>query len=140
LRWAWRQRRIVAASVAGLLLIALSVTAAAFFATRDRNQPAARQEMALAYGKMADLLQDAGSTEDAISAQQKALSICQELVVAEPENPGHQKALALCQNNLGLLLAHRGNTGQAQELFEKAIARQRLLLEKSPPDMALAAD
>jgi tetratricopeptide (TPR) repeat protein len=110
------------------------------FVAEASGDPALRGELAVAYGKLAKLLNEAGSYDEGLAAQQKSVQLYGQLAVDEPARVDYQKGLALSQNNLALMLARQGKPDEAKSQFTAAIERQRSLVKRLPQDAAIAGD
>jgi tetratricopeptide (TPR) repeat protein len=110
------------------------------FVQEASGDPALRGDLAVAYGKLAGLLNEAGSYAEGLSAQRKCVELFRELAAEEPTNVDYQKGLALSQNNLALLLAQQEQPEAAKTEYAAAIARQRQLGGRFPDDAAIASD
>ncbi|WP_425614768.1 protein kinase [Anatilimnocola sp. NA78] len=91
-----------------------------------------RTELALAYGRLATLLDEVGSRDEAIAAHQQAVTF-----LAETND---QRQLALARNNLALAFQRQGNLGGAAEQLSAAITLQQDLLADSPQPSARAIE
>jgi len=65
-------------------------------------------DLAVAYGKLAGLLSEAGSYDEGLSAQRKCAELFRQLAAEKPTNFDYQKGLALSQNNLALFARAAG--------------------------------
>jgi len=88
-----------------------------------RQDPALRTELALAYGRLATLLDEVGSRDEALAAHQQAVKFLGE--------SSDQRQLALARNNLALAYHRQGKLAEAAEHLATAIATQQDLLAKS---------
>ena len=110
------------------------------FVEEASGDPALRGDLAVAYGKLATLLGEAGSDSEALTAQQMSVKLFLELVADQPKSLENQKGLALSQNNLAIQLARQSQPEEAKLQYAAAIARQRTLVARFPQDAALAGD
>lgn len=110
------------------------------FVQEASGDPALCGDLAVAYGKLATLQSEAGSSPEALAAQKKAVELFRKLAIIEPENVDYQKGLALSQNNLGLMLMRIDQSTEAESVFAAAISRQRRLLARFPEDRELVAN
>jgi tetratricopeptide (TPR) repeat protein len=110
------------------------------FVQEASGDPALRGDLAIAQGKLAAILNEAGSYKEGLAAQQKCVELFRELAAEEPTRVDHQKGLALSQNNLGLMLSRQAQSEEARTQFAAAIERQRRLVARFPDDSAMADD
>ena len=88
-----------------------------------------RHETALAHFKSGPIAAKLGATNDAIAAYRAAKKLLSQLTAAEPGNEEVSSQIAVTHNNLGLLLAARGETAEALlKCHDAAVAIQRRLL------------
>ena len=102
------------------------------FVNEAKSDPKLRADMALTYGKIATLLDEVGTPDEAAAAHRQALEVFAELAAANPQNQEYQKRLAQCGNNLALALARAGRSDEARRQWAQAIARQQRLVASAP--------
>lgn len=110
------------------------------FVEEAKNDPSLRLDLALTYGKIATLTEAIGSTEQAIAAYTRALSMCEQLVNDDPGNAEYRSQLAMCHNNLALLLTQTGRTDEARRAYAQAIDLQSKLVESTPENWQAVSD
>jgi serine/threonine protein kinase/tetratricopeptide (TPR) repeat protein len=110
------------------------------FIDEAKANPFLRAELAATYGKIATLMDEAGSSSEAIAAHEKSVAMFAELAALEPGNAQLKKRLAQSKNNLALMLDRVGQVQRAEQLFEEAIALQQQLVQKSSAGEDLSAD
>ena len=110
------------------------------FVEEAKNDPTLRFELALTYGKIATLTEAIGSTEQAVAAYARALSLFEQLVADDSANAEYRSQLAMCHNNLGLLLSQSGRTDEARRSYASAIDLQSKLADSDPDDRQCVSD
>jgi serine/threonine protein kinase len=108
------------------------------FAADAGNDPALRQETAVAHFKSAVIAARLGAVNDAIKEYESSQHAFEELVHAEPTRVEPRAQLALSHNNLGLLFAARSNADRARQEYVKAIEIQKALVQEHADDPAVA--
>jgi serine/threonine protein kinase len=108
------------------------------FAIDAGNDPALRQETALAHFKSATIAARLGAVNDAIKEYESSQKGLAKLVRAEPTRTEPRAQLALSHNNLGLLYAARSETNEARHEYAKAIEIQKGLVQEHTDDSVLA--
>lgn len=109
------------------------------FAEEAQGEIALRADLALAYGKIAGLMAEVGSTDKALAAHGKAVDLFQELATSEP-SVENKRRLALSKNNLALMLRRSGQLSRANVLFDEAIQLQRSLTAQAPQNEELQTE
>jgi serine/threonine protein kinase/tetratricopeptide (TPR) repeat protein len=99
------------------------------FIDQAQGDPGLRADLALTYSKIATLLDERGSANEAIDAFDTASSMYTRLVADEPGVREHRRHLALCWNNLARALARRGRIDEAREAHGAAIVIQEQLVQ-----------
>jgi tetratricopeptide (TPR) repeat protein len=104
------------------------------FAAEAGNDPHLEQELALAHFKSAMIAGKIGATADAIRQYEAAQQILAEIAKNESA-PDARAQLAVTHNNLGLLLAARGEVDAARDHYQEAIALQQKLVAADAKDV-----
>jgi eukaryotic-like serine/threonine-protein kinase len=108
------------------------------FVAQSTDDRTLLKDIAVTHAKIGDLSERTGQTLQAIAAYQQAEELFARVAAAIPAHRDHVAQLALCRNNLGLLLARRGDTQRARELFlQAASAQQTLASEANEPPHAV---
>src|SRR5262245_36103859 len=97
------------------------------FVKEAGHDPKLRHELALAHFKSAVIAAKLGAAKDAISEYQAAQTLLAALAKEEPAETDPSEQLAVTHNNLGLLLAARGDVDAARGHYSDAIATLRKL-------------
>lgn len=109
------------------------------FAKEAKGDPALQSDLALAYGKIAGLTAQTGSTAQAIAAHERSVALYAELADHHPSLE-NQRRLALGKSNLAMLLNRGDEYERAEQLFHEAIHVQRQLAMRSPHGLQVQAD
>jgi serine/threonine protein kinase len=108
------------------------------FVSEAGDDPRLRHETALAHFKSGAIASKLGATADAIAEYRAAEQLLAQLAAVEPNNKEVLSQIAVTNNNLGLLLAARGETDAARKCHESAIVIQQRLLDEHPGDAHFA--
>ena len=93
------------------------------FAGEAAAEPAVREEQGRAYHRMGEILYKLGRGGDAEKADpQTAMEVLGKLSDDFPEEPGPRQHLAAARTSLGVLVAGRGDSTEAEGLFRKSLA------------------
>jgi tetratricopeptide (TPR) repeat protein len=104
-------------------------------AEQDPKSVPYRRSLAFSYAKLASAASQAGNPPQAIELQEQALALRQQLVVESPSQGGFKDELSSSEAELGRLLA--GKDGKrATELVDKAVERERMLVDGDPINSA----
>ena len=116
--------------------LALQKQLAAEFPTR----PDFRQELALCYNNLGNLLSDTGRLAEAEVAYRETLKLQQQLVTDFPTRPDFRQELAKSHSNLGILLYQTGRPKEAEAAFRETLKLQQQLATDFPtrPDFRQA--
>ena len=101
------------------------------FAVDAGNDPALRQETAVAHFKSAVIAARLGAVSDAIKEYESSQQVFEQLIHTEPTRVEPRAQLALSHNNLGLLYAARSEAERARQEYLKAIEIQKRLVQRS---------
>jgi eukaryotic-like serine/threonine-protein kinase len=108
------------------------------FLAHAGNDSQLRQEIAVAHFKTADIAAKLGLSADALTEYQTAEEQLTDLTSAKPVTDDAQTQLATVHNNLGLLLAARGDMSTARTHYQAAIRIQQRLVDEHKTDPAFA--
>lgn len=108
------------------------------FADQSQDDPTLRADLALTYSKMGTLADEIGSSEEAIAAHEKAISLFVDLAATEPHQRDHQRRLALARNNLAMSLKRAGRIDEAQSAYQSAIELQKQLAQRASAEEILS--
>ncbi len=109
------------------------------FIDESQHDPSLQTELAVAYGRLASLLDEVGTTEESITAHRQAVSYLQKLAADNFTTEARQR-LAVAQNNLALALRHAGEFAAAAEQLQLAIDLQQELGSQSAGNRQFAAE
>ena len=99
------------------------------FAEQAKDEPQLRADLALTYSKIAALLEDHGSLDEALVAHEQARDLFARLAGESPGAGEHRRDLALCWNNLARTLGRQGRFADARDAQGAAIRLQTQLVE-----------
>ncbi|MCL4204324.1 MAG: tetratricopeptide repeat protein [Pirellulaceae bacterium] len=97
-------------------------------AAQARDDPALRVDLATTYGKMGAIIENIGSTEEAIAAYESARELWDQLAAEAPRESDHRRKLALTLNHLAMLYARTGSTDDAFRAYRDAIRLQHRMV------------
>lgn len=109
------------------------------FIADSQHDPLLQTELAVAYGRLASLLDEVGTTEESLAAHQRAVNYLKKLETEHSTNEARQR-LAVAQNNLALALRRAENFTDAIEQLQQAISTQHTLCVKSPGNRQFVAE
>lgn len=103
------------------------------------NDPSLQSELATAFQKVGDIrgnpyLSNLGDMNGALSSYQKALSIRQNLVSANPNNKEMQRLLAISYGTVADIYWAKGENANALENYKKALAIDEANANENPAD------
>lgn len=124
------------------LLVAMGLDYLNNLASEPQNDPELLRELALAYQRIGDVQgnptnANLGDTEGAFKSYEMALSLVDELIARQPDDPGAQRTLAIISEKMGDVLAWRGEIEKAVDYAERSQSILTALAEKSPDDTEL---
>jgi tetratricopeptide (TPR) repeat protein/tRNA A-37 threonylcarbamoyl transferase component Bud32 len=109
------------------------------FIADSQHDAALQTELAVAYGRLATLLDEVGTAEESLAAHQRAVGYLQQLVAKNSTTEARQR-LAVAQNNLALALRRVGEFAAAGEQLQQAIGAQQTFCLQAPGNRQFAAD
>jgi serine/threonine-protein kinase len=110
------------------------------FTRQKPDEPELRWDWAWAHFRLADIVAQTGSKQQAIEMLRKSLGAFAELARQSPDNDKYQSSLAKCRVNLGLLYCETGRTAEAWKELKEALALNQGLAARRPGDAALQLD
>ena len=113
-----------------------AVALCAKLAADSPNQLLWRQELATAYDRLGDALQQNGDIEGAINSYHQSLATAQSLPADTQRERGSQLAAAATHEALAQLLEMRKETAEASATMAEAIELRKSLSAKGPQDSA----
>ncbi|MCI0459220.1 MAG: tetratricopeptide repeat protein, partial [Gemmataceae bacterium] len=102
------------------------------FVEQNRDEPAARTELARTQGRMADILRDLGKHKEAEKEYREASDLFDKLRKEFPRDSTPRFFLALNQFSLAHMLLETGRLGEAEKLMDRSVALSRELVEHFP--------
>jgi len=99
-----------------------------------KDNPALRADLAATYGKIATLMDEAGSLHEAIEAHEKSVALFEELTARQPHHAELKLRLGQSKNNLALVLQRAGEVEKAEALLKEAVRIEEALASESPND------
>ncbi|WP_254513030.1 serine/threonine-protein kinase [Anatilimnocola floriformis] len=109
------------------------------FIADSQNDPALQTQLAITYGRLASLLDEVGTAQEALAAHQEAVGFLQQLSAREA-TPESRQRLAVAQNNLALALRRSDKFPEAKDQLDQAIRTQHALHTASPNNATYAAE
>lgn len=109
------------------------------FVAEAGSDPKLQHELALAHFKSAVIAAKLGAANDAIGEYRAAEKLLDAVAAADPARTDLWEQLAVTRNNLGLLLAARGDVDAARRLYADAIAALRQLTIAHPDEQSFAS-
>jgi tetratricopeptide (TPR) repeat protein len=100
-------------------------------AEQDPKSVPYRRSLAFSYAKLASAAAQAGNPQQAIELQEQALALRQQIVAESPSQGGFKDELSSSEAELGRLLAAK-DPKRANELVDKAVERERMLVDGDP--------
>jgi serine/threonine protein kinase/tetratricopeptide (TPR) repeat protein len=85
-----------------------------------------------AYSEIAEILQEQGRHDEALSYLRQALAVQEKRVAASPDDANLRHWLAGMRNDLAMTLGDLGKPEEAEQLYRQAIETENQLLLKSP--------
>jgi tetratricopeptide (TPR) repeat protein len=100
-------------------------------ADQDPKSVPYRRSLAFSYAKLASAASQAGNAPQAIELNEQALALRQQIVAESPSQGGFKDELSSSEAELGRLLVAK-DPRRATELVDKAIERERMLVDGDP--------
>lgn len=97
-----------------------------------QNDPSQRADLAIAYGRLASLLDEVGTAEESLAAHKQAVQFLTQIAA--------RQQLAVARNNLAMAYHRSGDGQRAREQLNQAIDTQQSLLATDPQDSQLAVE
>lgn len=109
------------------------------FIADSQHDPSLQTELAVAYGRLASLLDEVGTTEESLAAHQRAVGYLQKIATENVTDETRQR-LAVAQSNLALAMRRAEDFTAASEQLQQAISTQQALCLQSPGNRQFAAE
>lgn len=124
------------------LLVAMGLDYLNNLASEPHDEPELLRELALAYQRIGDVQgnptnANLGDTEGAFQSYEMALSLANDLITRQPDDPGARLTLAIVSEKMADVLAWRGEIEKAVDYAERSQSILSALAEKSPGDTEL---
>ena len=103
----------------------------------DPTNAAARNDLAIAYFKVAEMLEAEGRTREALASLERAATIQDQLAAADPENARARAETATNDAMRGRLLAKLGQRAAALASLQRAVDVSRELSQGNPDNVEL---
>lgn len=109
------------------------------FIETAQNDPAQHAELAVAYGRLASLVDDVGTLEESLAAHEQAVQFLSQLAERQSTTENRQQ-LAVARNNLAMSYHRSGKAVPAREQLNQAIETQQALAATEPQNLQFASD
>lgn len=109
------------------------------FIETAQDDPAQQAELAVAYGRLASLLDDVGTPEESLAAHEQAVQFLNQLAEQQPTTENRQQ-LAVARNNLAMSYHRSGKAAPAREQLNQAIEALQALAAAEPRNEQFASD
>jgi tetratricopeptide (TPR) repeat protein len=96
------------------------------------DSPAARLQLADAYGRVGRISSELGMPDEALTAHQRSLDLLERIVADGPAAPGTRDHLGRAQAQVGFTLRSMGRPGEALRAYERAREVQEPLARDHP--------
>jgi tetratricopeptide (TPR) repeat protein len=98
------------------------------------DSPAARSQLADAYGRVGRIASELGLPDEALAAHQRSLALLERIDAARPGDPGNRDLLGRAQAQVGFTLRSMGRPSEALRAYEKARKIQEPLAREHAED------